>query len=132
MLHQSTANSHLSMAWSDVIVRRYRDDLYVMKQKAAALKVAKYPCTAGQEGLAIEHINKIEIRYRQGGEWWRWHGHQRDLKKIWQTAGIPVWLRDDYPLLYIGAELVAIPDIGVADAWCVKTGNAVCFTLNSA
>jgi tRNA(Ile)-lysidine synthase len=132
MLCQSTADSDLLLAWSDVIVRRYRDDLYLMKHNTDPLKVVQYPCTAGQEGLATEQVNKIEIRYRQGGECWQWHGHQRDLKKIWQAAGIPAWLRDDYPLLYIGDELVAIPDIGVADAWCVKTENAVYFTLHSA
>lgn len=45
------------------------------------------------------------------------HGHQHQLKKLFQANRVPRWLRADYPVLIYEDELVAVPGIAVADAF---------------
>lgn len=65
--------------------------------------------------LALWQERPITVRYRRGGEILRQHGHRRPLKKLLQEQGVPPWLRQRLPLVYLGEELVA-----VADLWCAE------------
>ena len=49
---------------------------------------------------------------RQGG---------RSLKKIWQEKAIPVWLRENIPLIYFNEELICAPGIFITRAGVSKT-----------
>ncbi|MDX1900421.1 MAG: tRNA lysidine(34) synthetase TilS [Gammaproteobacteria bacterium] len=91
---------HLS--WGEVEVRRYRDDLYVMK---------KLPPHDATKIIPCEEKNKT-IRFRQGGEKIQLPGrtHRHCLKKILQEKGIPPWLRDRVPLVYEGEVLVSVAE----------------------
>ncbi|MFP6835472.1 MAG: tRNA lysidine(34) synthetase TilS [Pseudomonadales bacterium] len=42
-------------------------------------------------------------------------GHRRELKKLWQSAEVPPWERECYPLLMDGAGIVAVPGVGYRD-----------------
>jgi tRNA(Ile)-lysidine synthase len=75
-------------------------------------------------GLARSFSDKIEIRFRQGGESCRLVGRPtKSLKKILQEAHIEPWLRDRVPLLYRDEELICIPGIGVCEHAAVKSGE---------
>ena len=65
------------------------------------------------EGLAG---GAYEIRYRRGGESCRLARRPtKPLKKILNEARIEPWLRARLPLLFDGADLAAIPGIGIAE-----------------
>ncbi|WP_214219104.1 tRNA lysidine(34) synthetase TilS [Rosenbergiella nectarea] len=51
---------------------------------------------------------------RQGG---------RSLKKIWQEKGIPVWLRENIPLIYFNEELVCAPGIFITQSGVITAGE---------
>jgi tRNA(Ile)-lysidine synthase len=63
----------------------------------------------------------LAVRLRRGGERIKPLGdrHTRDLRDLFQQAGIPPWQRITCPLIYDGAELLA-----VADRWATARGAA--------
>ncbi len=70
--------------------------------------------TAG-EGLRVSPDQRLEIRFRRGGE--RCRPHERDrtqsLKKLLQEYQVAPWWRDQIPLVYDGEKLVAVADLWV-------------------
>lgn len=67
-----------------------------------------------QGGLAWADLAALVARPRRGGEQFQSHaaGVPRALKKQFQAAGVPAWLRDA-PLLWRGERLVCVPALGV-------------------
>lgn len=55
------------------------------------------------------------LRPRQGGERMRPEANRptRPLRLLFQEAGVPPWQRDSLPMAYVGAQLAAVPGIGV-------------------
>lgn len=68
---------------------------------------------------------QLEVRYRQGGEKIRLPGktHSQELKKLFQEAGVPPWIRSRIPLLYGEDRLVAVADIWRDASACAKEGE---------
>lgn len=54
----------------------------------------------------------LQIRLRRGGERIKPDGdaHTRELRELFQRAGMPPWQRGSCPLVYAGDELVAVAD----------------------
>lgn len=52
----------------------------------------------------------VEVRFRAGGEKLRMPGasHRRTLKALFQEAGVPPWLRDRIPLVYVDGRIAAV------------------------
>lgn len=76
--------------------------------------------------LAARHwTGEVEVRFRQGGE----HCHPagraqgRDLKRLFQDAGVPPWWRSRMPLVYIQGELAAVGDLFVCAGWTAEPGE---------
>ena len=133
------------VAWSEGEVRRYRDGLYLMNPAAyfdakavvhwdgqSRLELpdgngtlsAKLTLEAGIDGRLWKE-GVISIRYRQGAERCRLPGRQgtHELKKLFQEAGIPPWLRERIPLVYIGDALAAIVGQWVCEPFASKAGD---------
>ncbi|MCQ4312067.1 tRNA lysidine(34) synthetase TilS [Pseudomonas stutzeri] len=54
----------------------------------------------------------LQVRYRQGGESLRLPGRgKRDLKRLLNEVGVPVFLRSRLPLLYRDDELIAVANL---------------------
>lgn len=51
-------------------------------------------------------------------------GPSRSLKNLWQEAGIPPWLRDAVPMLWVGERLAWIAGVGVAAEFRCPPGEA--------
>jgi tRNA(Ile)-lysidine synthase len=77
-------------------------------------------------GLPMDRITELKVGFRSGGELVKPAGRPtRPLKKILQEEGIPPWLRERIPLLYVKDELVAVADLLICDGWLSdKPGNS--------
>lgn len=122
--------------WQGAEVRRYQQRLYVMSPLSSHDPGSVYtwnpdrslvlPCgTLTATAVTGDGISKnllggrsLDIRFRQGGESIRPAGqaHRRDLKKLFQEAAVPPWVRDRIPLLYDGDTLVSVAGYWIDDA----------------
>jgi tRNA(Ile)-lysidine synthase len=68
-------------------------------------------------GLSLQRLQAqpTVVRPRSGGERIRLTAGRptRTLKNLLQEAGIPQWRRDRLPLMFCGADLVWIPELGI-------------------
>ena len=83
-----------------------------------------------------QNIDKVEIRYRQGGERCKpeGRGHSSSLKKLLLEYQLPPWLRDRIPLLYVKDQLVAVGNLWVCEGWGVEpeeTGIEIYWQVDS-
>lgn len=114
--------------WSGAEVRRYRGELHAMPPSEpfdvsrSYLWEAHKPLRIDALGITLNREQLIEqglcdagdgpltVRFRRGGERCRpvGRGHSHELKKLFQEAGVPPWVRDRVPLVYRGDKLVAV------------------------
>lgn len=131
--------------WSAGEIRRYRDHLYLFPPTAVFDTSSILPwdgvvplLLANENGqLRVVRTNKIGInavkweqgqftvRYRQGGEFLRPIGRRATypLKKLFQEKGIPPWVRERIPLVYLDDELIAVGDHWIAERWAGIEGQ---------
>lgn len=117
-------------------IRRYRSELFVLTRRPSPQAQALTPDGAladwhgrltwqvASMGLDASLLAQLEARPRQGGERIRLHpsGPHRPVKLLFQEANIAPWLRQQWPLLWLGEQLVAIPCIGVDAGYQVAEG----------
>lgn len=126
-----------------VLLRRYRDSLTMQLAPPPAVQAPSCTWNLSREldiavgilraeritagGIDAGRISgdSVEVRFRQGGERCRPAGRQgsHPLKKILQELEIPVWLRGQVPLIYIGDELVAVADYFVCEGFQARAGE---------
>ena len=124
----------------DIQVRRYQNMIYLTKGIIAASPTSfewqHFPAplhchshqlaviaTKASEGLSIEIGSRISVAFRKGGERMMWHGQTKQLKKLLQEWGIPPWLRDQIPLLFINGELAAVVGYAVSDVFFTRNAS---------
>jgi tRNA(Ile)-lysidine synthase len=75
--------------------------------------------TALGEGLRVDSIDRLTVRFRRGGERCQPAGrdHSNSLKKLLQEYGLEPWWRERVPLFYIDQQLVAVGDLWVCQDW---------------
>ena len=121
------------LSWQGVCMRRAGDEVFITAVLPAFDNSMRLAFSRGNSvdtgigmlvadrvkgrGLLARTLDEIEIRFRQGGEKIRL-GRNRTLKNVFQEAGVPAWLRDCLPLIYIDEELVAVAGL---PAWKVPT-----------
>lgn len=116
-----------------VAVQRFRDAIYALPPAAAASRPATLTLGANDvveipgvgrlglqpavgPGLALAPGERLEIRWRQGGEQCRpRQRHACSLKQWLQEAGVPPWWRDRMPLVYCEQKLVAVVGLGFCE-----------------
>jgi tRNA(Ile)-lysidine synthase len=116
--------------WAKIKICRYQEHLYIIKADAALQSCTEWSnfpsplilanngvlhASQVSQGLVIPKDTKLAIKYRQGGELLFWHGQNKQLKKLFQEWGIPPWLRERIPLLFINEQLVAVVGYAVSD-----------------
>ncbi len=119
-------DSEPCISWSGCEIRRFKDNLVLETKNvfiapkdpinfdpSSSLKIAGGNLRTVQEkggGLRSPGIDqKLLIKFREGGEFIRIDGKTKTLKKVLQELGVPPWVRDRLPLIYLGDKLVAIP-----------------------
>lgn len=79
-------------------------------------------------GLRGDAITRVPWRvvHRHGGERLRLPGRagSRALKQLFNTAGVPPWLRSRMPLIEIDGTLAAVADLWIDAAWAAPPGAA--------
>ncbi len=128
--------------WPGVDIRRYRDALYALPQRPVfdasqqyewrldtPLKIANVgtltACHNQQVGLRADACAAgVRVVFRSGGERIKPAGraHHATLKNLFQQVGVPPWLRERVPLLYIGTELAAVAGYWYADEFAARVG----------
>ena len=126
--------------WHGGEVRRYRNHLFAMPNLPPVPEVS-HPLTwtlpqplrlpLGEltvnevqgRGIALPAGTELQVRFRQGGETFRWREHQRVVKKLLQSAQLPPWYRPFIPFIYLENTLIAIPSIGIADGLVAQNGE---------
>lgn len=66
------------------------------------------------------------VMFRQGGERCRPVGaaRHRTLKNLLQERGVPPWLRERVPLLYLDGDLAAVGDLWVCEGFSAAAGES--------
>jgi len=70
---------------------------------------------SSDSGVSVENGDLVRIGFRQGGEKIFYKGHRRSLKKLLQQIGVPTFLRNRIPLLYVNDQLKAVIGYFYAD-----------------
>lgn len=130
--------------WGQSELRRYRDNLYAMPCliRHDAEQVVHWDCQAplilstgsvlSVERIPGADIQRVTVRFRRGGEVFQLPGrdHHHDVKKLLQTWGVPPWLRDRIPLIYVDNRLVAIADYAIASQF-LKESRVTRFKISN-
>ena len=127
------------ISWENAEVRRYRDQLYAMRKLISFDVKHRYlwditkpliiesigrlvAIPVRGQGVAKKYVNEapLEVRFRQGGETIQPIGRKEShsLKKLFQERGIPPWVRERTPLLYIDDQLLAVSDMFSNQQFC--------------
>ena len=136
--------------WDEVCIKRYEGSLYLLPCEVLAPfdetivvfweafpeplilpAVGVLSGRATSSGLVINEGDRVEIRFRQGGERFRWHGQSKSLKKLMQSWLIPPWRRARIPLLYVNDVLAAVVGYAVSELYCLDQGYEIYFNPNT-
>ncbi len=125
--------------WADGELRRYRQQLYLMKplsghdteqefqwdiKQPLHIKSIEYtlqPADIDRYGIRLPpHAKALKVGFRRGGESLKPFGsnHHRSLKNLFQEASIPPWERDRIPLLYYQDQLISVLGYWNAADYC--------------
>jgi tRNA(Ile)-lysidine synthase len=126
------------VAWKNVELRRYRDDIFAMKRLPASdtnqilrwdlqsplninsVGVLHANLTAGT-GLNAS-LKNITVRFRQGGEMCQLPKRDctHSLKKLFWAWNIPPWERMRMPLIYVADKFAALPGYFVSEEFAAQ------------
>jgi len=131
----SRRDSGPCVRWGNFEIRRYREELFLLRQAASgdqsavldwvlagplALPGAGGVLTAIPEtgcGIRAAAVpdGRVRVAWRQGGECCMLAGrdHHHSLKKLFQEQGIPPWERSRIPLIYVQDRLAAVAGLWI-------------------
>jgi tRNA(Ile)-lysidine synthase len=117
MLYPKRLDHQAEIRWDGALIYVYRHRLYLEKDEIsyadALWEYFPHPmhgvmAEKALVGVCIMPGDAVEIRYRKGGEKFFWNGHHRCLKKLLQAWGVPPFLRQKVPLIYVNGVLKAV------------------------
>lgn len=145
-LPASRADAAPCVRWDRLELRRYRDTLYLLRQRpapdpgvelcwslAAPLELpgaggtlyARHVTGAGVRRDALP-LEGVRVGWRRGGERCvpAGRGQHHELKKLFQEHGVPPWQRTRIPLVYAAGRLAAVPGLWVCEPFVAGPGVA--------
>lgn len=144
MMCESRLDAMPVWVWREHAVRRFQHRLYLTPasirigapvefewQGRAVMPVSAWGGTLRwnkvSEGVGIAErflAGRLALRARRGGEGLRLlaGGPTRSLKHLYQEAGVPPWLRERTPLLWIDDRLAAVPGLWIAAEFLEQGG----------
>lgn len=125
-----------------VQLRRFADKLYVLKDFPERIKRSMLTIKPGESlelgsnlglvkleaiasgGVAFQDGDTLEIHFDCAQTEAKPAGRKtRSFKKLYQDYGVPPWLRDRLPLLFINGKLAAVADLFVCHDMSAKAGE---------
>ena len=118
----------------DFEIRRYKDEIYIVKKNQNKEKnyaiiwagESEIILPNGQKltfkkvkgkGIHLKFLRdqKLKIRNRQGGEFFKPDSKRptKKIKQLLQESDVPPWEREFFPMIFVGDELVAVPNFGI-------------------
>jgi tRNA(Ile)-lysidine synthase len=115
-------------------IRRYQDEIYIVTKNHKNLKNYEIIWAGESEillpngtqlnfkkvkgrGIDFKFLNdqKLKIRNRQGGEFFKPDSKRptKKIKQLLQESNLPPWEREFFPMIFVGDELVAVPNFGI-------------------
>lgn len=143
--HHLTAgvDKHPALIVDNIVIRRFAEEIIVtvdfpddsplvvlrgdaqVGENKRFAEIGELTWQSGQ-GLSLSQHTPLNIRPLRGSQ--RFHPHTRShsstVKKLLHEARVPSWLRPWYFGLYGGDELLAIPNIGVAQSYYQHCADA--------
>lgn len=130
------ADAQPQLRLGELVIRRYQQALYLTANETGQ-PLSLGVLSPGEHNLGdgylvvgaaedgLHTLDGISVERRKGGERCRpvGRGGSCTVKKLLQEAGIPPWLKVDWPLLKSGDEVVAVPGICVCENWDTKSGG---------
>lgn len=121
------------LAWKEGEVRRYRETLFLMPvlQEVPENWSADWdtndplPLPAGLGTLSAKFPQPVVVRFRSEGLRCRLAGQSgtRTLKRIAQDKGVPSWMRNRIPLIFVGDTLLVIGDVAICEGYREQLGE---------
>lgn len=132
------------VSWEGCEVRRYRDQLYVLPSLQPLNVEQVIPwnivnpvfiegigelsaISSVGAGVAKKYVSpdRVSIQFRQGGETIQPVGRTQHhaLKKLFQEQGIPPWIRERVPLIYINDQLAAVGEMFISQQFQAAEGE---------
>jgi len=144
VLH-SRRDAEPCVRWGGYEVRRYRDELYLLKQRpepdssrviewqlpqplslpdAGGVLHASRETGRGIRASAV--ASAVRVGWRRGGERCLPAGRRQhhSLKKLFQEQGIPPWERARIPLIYIDDQLAAVAGLWVCEPFQARPSES--------
>ncbi|MFY7866739.1 tRNA lysidine(34) synthetase TilS [Roseateles sp.] len=117
---QASSDCVASEALGSISLDLSQPGTYPQPNWAGAWRVESSPSA----GVCPELLRALTMRSRSGGEQFQRAPNSclRSLKKAYQEAAVPAWQRKG-PLLFVGAELVYAPGLGLDARWLAKPGE---------
>jgi tRNA(Ile)-lysidine synthase len=118
----------------DFEIRRYKDEIYIVKKNLKGQKnyeiiwkgESKILLPNGTQlnfkkvkgrGINFKFLDnqKLKIRNRQGGEFFKPDSKRptKEIKQLLQESDLPPWDREFFPIIFVGGELVCVPNFGI-------------------
>ena len=123
-------------------LRRYANKLFVIKNFPRDFKQIVHPLKPGMDielgfnlgkitleetsfgGVLYQAGDELEIRFECTKSEAKPAGRKtRSFKKIYQDYGVPPWLRERVPLLFVNEKLAAVGDLFVCQNLAAKSGQ---------
>ncbi|CAM8403185.1 MesJ tRNA(Ile)-lysidine synthase MesJ [Candidatus Methylopumilus universalis] len=125
----------------DFEIRRYKDEIYIVKKNQKAQKNYEIIWQGESEillpngtqlnfkkvkgrGIDLHFLNdqKLKIRNRLGGEFFKPDSKRptKKIKQLLQESDLPPWERESLPLIFIGEELAFVPNFGIDQKYQVE------------
>jgi len=130
------------VGWEGCELRRYRDQLHIMAplsevnteesldwniQNPVAIdglgELSARPVVGAGIAKRLITGRRLSVGFRKGGESIQPAGRPQHhtLKKLFQERGIPPWVRDRTPLIYIDDQLAAVGNLFVDQLFCAQS-----------
>lgn len=141
-LQEADSGALPAIAFGDLVVRAWRDHVYLMPSALAPVVAPQVWCGQSEvawgdglirvtrttgDGLSLTGLNlaSVEFGLRQGGERMRLSATRpaKPLKDWFQEQNVPPWLRDSAPVLRVNGEVAWVGALGVDHCFQAKPGE---------
>ena len=133
----SRGDCEACVQWNECEIRKYRDNVYIQHQLSfhnpkdcyewditqplilSSLSLTLTHEDLVQAGLLLNGIKSLQVRFRVGGEVIkpRGRGCSKDLKTLFQEAGVAPWLRSRIPLIFYQDHLIYVWDHWISEGY---------------